>query len=259
MLALKDGLPKVMNLKEVIAAFVSFREVVITNRTIYLLNKARDRAHILLGLTIAVSNIDEIIRIIKASNDPNAAKQELMARQWEALNILPLVKLVDDKAMLNEQGKCNFTEVQAKAILEMRLQRLTAMEQNKLEEDLKNLATEITEYLNILGSRTRLLEILKEELIKVKEEFATPRLTSIEFGEFDQDIEDLIQREEMVVTVTLGGYIKRVPLSSYRAQKRGGKEDQGFQCVMKILPRKFLSVVLIPLCCSSQISVRFIV
>ncbi|CAN7951339.1 unnamed protein product, partial [Ixodes pacificus] len=201
MLALKDGLPKVMNLKEVIAAFVSFREVVITNRTIYLLNKARDRAHILLGLTIAVSNIDEIIRIIKASNDPNAAKQELMAR--------------------------HFTEVQAKAILEMRLQRLTAMEKNKFEEDLKNLATEITEYLNILGSRTRLLEILKEELIKVKEEFATPRLTSIEFGEFDQDIEDLIQREEMVVTVTLGGYIKRVPLSSYRSQKRGGKGRSG--------------------------------
>lgn len=206
MLALKDGLPKVMNLKEVIAAFVSFREVVITNRTIYLLNKARDKAHILLGLTIAVSNIDEMIRIIKAASDPNAAKQELMARSWDALNILPLVKLVDDKAMLNEHGKCNFTETQAKAILEMRLQRLTAMEKNKLEEDLKNLATEITEYLNILGSRERLLEILKEELIKVKEEFATPRLTSIEFGEFDQDIEDLIQREEMVVTVTLSQY-----------------------------------------------------
>ncbi|HJD55935.1 MAG TPA: DNA topoisomerase (ATP-hydrolyzing) subunit A [Rickettsia endosymbiont of Pyrocoelia pectoralis] len=227
MLALKDGLPKVMNLKEVIAAFVSFREIVITNRTIYLLNKARDRAHLLLGLTIAVSNIDEIIRIIKAASDPNAAKQELMARSWDALNILPLVKLVDDKAMLNEEGKCKFTEAQAKAILEMRLQRLTAMEKNKLEDDLKNLATEITEYLNILGSRARLLEILKEELIKVKEEFATPRLTSIEFGEFDQDIEDLIQREEMVVTVTLGGYIKRVPLSSYRAQRRGGKGRSG--------------------------------
>lgn len=227
MLALKDGLPKVMNLKEVISAFVSFREVVIINRTIYLLNKARDKAHILLGLTIAVSNIDEIIRIIKAASDPNAAKQELMARSWDALNILPLVKLVDDKAMLNEEGQCSFTEAQAKAILEMRLQRLTAMEKNKIEKDLKNLATEITEYLNILGSRERLLEILKEELIKVKEEFATQRLTSIAFGEFDQDIEDLIQREEMVVTVTLGGYIKRVPLSSYRAQKRGGKGKSG--------------------------------
>lgn len=227
MLALKDGLPKVMNLKEVISAFVNFREVVITNRTIYLLNKARDRAHILLGLTIAVSNIDEIIRIIKSASDPNSAKQELMARNWDAQSILPLMKLVDDKAMLDEQGRCYFTEVQTKAILEMRLQRLTAMEKNKLEEDLKNLAKEVSEYLNILESRERLLEILKDELIKVKEEFATPRLTSIEFGEFDQDIEDLIQREEMVVTVTLGGYIKRVPLTSYRAQKRGGKGRSG--------------------------------
>lgn len=223
MLALKDGLPKIMNLKEVIAAFVNFREIVITNRTIYLLNKARDRAHILLGLTIAVSNIDEIIRIIKASNDPSAAKQELMARSWSGGDILPLIKLVDDKAMLNKEGKCYFTEIQAKAILEMRLQRLTAMEKNKIAEDLKNLAEEIAEYINILESRERLLEILKEELQKVKEEFATKRLTSIEIGEFDQDIEDLIQREEMVVTVTLGGYIKRVPLNSYRAQKRGGK------------------------------------
>ncbi|MFY9590292.1 DNA topoisomerase (ATP-hydrolyzing) subunit A [Rickettsia endosymbiont of Halotydeus destructor] len=227
MLALKDGLPKVMNLKEVIAAFVHFREVVITNRTIYLLNKARDRAHILLGLTIAVSNIDEIIRIIKSASDPNSAKQELMARNWDAQSILPLMKLVDDKAMLDEQGRCYFTEAQTKAILEMRLQRLTAMEKNKLEEDLKNLAKEVSEYLNILEHRERLLEILKEELIKVKEEFATPRLTSIEIGDFDQDIEDLIQREEMVVTVTLGGYIKRVPLTSYRAQKRGGKGRSG--------------------------------
>jgi DNA gyrase subunit A len=227
MLALKDGLPKVMNLKEVIAAFVNFREVVITNRTIYLLNKARDRAHILLGLTIAVSNIDEIIRIIKAASDPNSAKQELMARNWDAQSILPLMKLVDDKAMLDEQGRCYFTEAQTKAILEMRLQRLTAMEKNKLEEDLKNLAKEVREYLNIIENRERLLEILKEELIKVKEEFATPRLTSIEIGDFDQDMEDLIQREEMVVTVTLGGYIKRVPLTSYRAQNRGGKGRSG--------------------------------
>ncbi len=227
MLALKDGLPKVMDLKEVIAAFVNFREIVITNRSIYLLNKARDRAHILLGLTIAVSNIDEIIRIIKSANDPNTAKKELITRSWDASAILPLIKLVDDKATLDDQNKCRFTEAQAKAILEMRLQRLTAMEKNKIEEDLQNLATEISEYLHILGSRDRLLEILKKELIAVKEEFATPRLTSIEVGEFDQDMEDLIQREEMVVTVTLGGYIKRVPLSSYRAQNRGGKGRSG--------------------------------
>ncbi|WP_375326371.1 DNA topoisomerase (ATP-hydrolyzing) subunit A [Candidatus Tisiphia endosymbiont of Nemotelus uliginosus] len=227
MLALKDGLPKVMNLKEVLAAFVSFREIVITRRTIYLLNKARDKAHILLGLTIAVSNIDEIIRIIKSSSDPVSAKEQIMQKTWDASNIMSFIKLVDDKAMHTIDGRCYFTESQAKAILEMRLQRLTAMEKNKLEKDLSELAQEITHYLEILGSRNKLLEILKSELIKVKEEFATPRLTSIEIGDFEQDIEDLIQREEMVVTVTLGGYIKRVPLTTYRAQKRGGKGRSG--------------------------------
>ncbi|WP_341764487.1 DNA topoisomerase (ATP-hydrolyzing) subunit A [Candidatus Tisiphia endosymbiont of Beris chalybata] len=227
MLALKDGLPKVMNLKEVIAAFINFREIVITRRTIYLLNKARDKAHILLGLTIAVSNIDEIIRIIKSSPDPVTAKEQIMSKTWDASNIMSLVKLVDDRAMHAVDGRCYFTESQAKAILEMRLQRLTAMEKNKLEKDLAELAQEITNYLTILGSREKLLEILKAELIRVKEEFATPRLTSIEIGDFEQDIEDLIQREEMVVTVTLGGYIKRVPLATYRAQKRGGKGRSG--------------------------------
>lgn len=227
MLALKDGLPKVMNLKEVIAAFISFREIVITRRTIYLLNKARDKAHILLGLTIAVSNIDEIIRIIKSSLDPLSAKEQIMQKAWDVSNILSLIKLVDDKTMNAIDGKCYLTEIQAKAILEMRLQRLTAMEKNKLEKDLGELAQEITHYLEILGSRAKLLEILKSELIRIKTEFATPRLTSIEIGDFEQDIEDLIQREEMVVTVTLGGYIKRVPLVTYRAQRRGGKGRSG--------------------------------
>ncbi|XVN43582.1 MAG: DNA topoisomerase (ATP-hydrolyzing) subunit A [Candidatus Rickettsia vulgarisii] len=227
MLALKDGLPKVMNLKEVIEAFISFREIVITRRTIYLLNKARDKAHALLGLTIAVSNIDEIIRIIKVANDPVTAKEQIMERAWDALNIISLIKLVDDRAMVASDGKCHFTETQAKAILEMRLQRLTAMEKNKLENDLAELAREITGYIEILGSREKLLTILKGELIRIKEEFATERLTSIELGDFEQDIEDLIQREEMVVTVTLGGYIKRVPLVTYRAQKRGGKGRSG--------------------------------
>lgn len=227
MLALKDGLPKVMDLKEVIAAFVNFREIVITRRTIYLLNKARDRAHILLGLTIAVSNIDEIIRIIKSSNDPASAKEQIMQKAWNASNIIELIKLVDDRAMIASDGMCHFTETQAKAILEMRLQRLTAMEKNKLENDLNELAIEIAGYIEILGSREKLLAILKEELIRIKDEFATPRITSIEMGDFDQDIEDLIQREEMVVTVTLGGYIKRVPLATYRAQKRGGKGRSG--------------------------------
>lgn len=227
MLALRDGLPEVMNLKEVIAAFVNFREIVITRRTIYLLNKARDKAHILLGLMIAVSNIDEVIRIIKSSNDPASAKEQLMQRTWDASSIIDLVKLVDDRAMIADDGKCYFTETQTKAILEMRLQRLTAMEKNKLENDLAELATEIRGYTDILASREKLLDILKNELIRIKDEFATPRLTSIELGDFDQDIEDLIQREEMVVTVTLGGYIKRVPLATYRAQKRGGKGRSG--------------------------------
>ncbi|MDR0774822.1 MAG: DNA topoisomerase (ATP-hydrolyzing) subunit A, partial [Rickettsia sp.] len=227
MLALRDGLPEVMNLKEVIAAFVNFREIVITRRTIYLLNKARDKAHILLGLMIAVSSIDEVIRIIKSSNDPASAKEQLMQRTWDASSIIDLIKLVDDRAMIADDGKCYFTETQTKAILEMRLQRLTAMEKNKLENDLAELATEISGYTDILASREKLLDILKNELIRIKDEFATPRLTSIELGDFDQDIEDLIQREEMVVTVTLGGYIKRVPLATYRAQKRGGKGRSG--------------------------------
>ena len=227
MLALKDGLPKVMNLKEIIAAFVNFREIVITRRIIYLINKARDRAHILLGLRIAVNNIDEVIRIIRAASDVNQAKEQLMQKAWDASNILSLIKLVDDKAEVNEEGKCFFTEIQAKAILEMRLQRLTAMEKDKLENDLTHLASEISEYLEILASRDKLLSILKNELIKIKEEFSTPRLTSIEEGNFEQDMEDLIQREDMVMTVTLGGYIKRVPLATYRAQKRGGKGRSG--------------------------------
>lgn len=227
MLALDNGLPKVMNLKEVITAFVNFREMVITRRTIYLLNKARDKAHILLGLRIAVSNIDEVITIVKAAPDPNQAREQLMQKAWEVSNIIDLIKLIDDKAVVSEDGKCYLSETQARAILEMRLQRLTAMEKNKLENDLAELAKEIAEYIATLGSREKLLAILKDELIRIKNEFATPRLTTIEEGEFDQDIEDLIQREEMVVTVTHGGYIKRVPLVTYRAQKRGGKGRSG--------------------------------
>ncbi len=227
MLALDGGLPKVMNLKEVIAAFVIFREEVVTKRTIYLLNKARDRAHILLGLRIAVSNIDEVIKIIRAAKDPVEAKENLMSRGWNAGDILPLMKLVDDKATIGQDNLCYFSEIQAKAILEMRLQRLTAMEKGKIEEDLAGLAEEIKDYLSILGSREHLLRIVKEELQTVREAFATPRLTEILEGEFEQDIEDLIPREDMVVTVTHGGYIKRVPLVTYRTQKRGGKGRSG--------------------------------
>ncbi len=227
MLALDNGMPKVLTLVEVLTAFLQFREEVVTKRTIYLLNKARDKAHILVGLRVAVNNIDEIIRLIRASTDPNEAKKQLMEKAWNASDILELIKLVDDRASTTEDGKCYFTEAQAKAILEMRLQRLTAMEKNKIEDDLHELRKEILGYLEILGSRTKLLEIIRAELLQIKDSFATPRLTSIEESDFDIDIEDLIQREEMVVTVTLGGYIKRVPLSTYRAQRRGGKGRSG--------------------------------
>ena len=227
MLALDEGMPKVMNLKEVIGAFIKFREVVITRRTIFLLNKARDKAHILLGIRIAVSNIDEVIRIIRGSSNPNDAKDQLMTKAWGCSDIISLIKLVDDKAIISDDGKSHLTEIQAKAILEMRLQRLTAMEKDKLEADLTDLTTEVKGYVDILSSREKLLFILKSELLKVKEEYATPRLTEIVQGNFEHDMEDLIQKEDMVVTVTLGGYIKRVPLVTYRAQKRGGKGRSG--------------------------------
>ena len=227
MLALDEGMPKVMNLKEVIGAFVKFREVVITRRTIFLLNKARDKAHILLGVRIAVSNIDEVIKIIRGASNPTIAKEQLMSKAWDCSSITSLIKLVDDKANITDDGTIHLSETQAKAILEMRLQRLTAMEKDKLENDLEELTKEITEFASILSSRDKLLSILKEELVRVKEEFATPRKTEIIEGNFDQDIEDLIQKEDMVVTVTLSGYIKRVPLATYKAQNRGGKGRSG--------------------------------
>ena len=227
MLALDNGLPKVMNLKEVLAAFVKFREEVISKRTIFLLNKARDRAHLLLGLSIAVRNIDEVIKLIKAAKDPQEAKQSLTDRMWDSWDIVDVMELVGDKDNLDKAGNFKFTERQAKAILEMRLQRLTAMEKGKIEDDLKHIALEIKEYLSILASREKLLALLKSELNEVKEKFATPRLTEISDIEMTQDIEDLIQREDMVVTYTMGGYIKRVPLSVYRSQNRGGKGRSG--------------------------------
>lgn len=227
MLALDEGMPKVMNLKEIIVAFTRFREVVITRRTIFLLNKARDKAHVLLGIRIAVSNIDEVIRIIRGSPNPTVAKELLTEKRWDCSSIVNLIKLVDDKANINDDGTIHLSETQAKAILEMRLQRLTAMEKDKLEGELENLTNEITEFVGILSTREKLLSILKSELIKIKEEFSEPRRTEIIESGFDQDIEDLIQKEEMVVTVTLSGYIKRVPLVTYKAQNRGGKGRSG--------------------------------
>lgn len=226
MLAIDQGRPKLMNLKEIITCFVNFREEVITRRTIFLLTKARDRAHVLIGLAIAVANIDEVIKVIRASADPVIAKAELMSRSWEAHDVGTLLALVDDSGNEIIDGKIKFTEAQAKAILELRLQRLTGLERGKIDDELQVLAGEISEGLSILGSREKLMGILRTELVAVREEFATPRRSVFEESDSDIDIESLIQKEDMVVTVTLGGYIKRVPLSAYRAQRRGGKGKQ---------------------------------
>lgn len=227
MLALDDGRPKLMNLKDVIASFIRFREEVITRRTRFLLGKSRDRAHVLIGLAMAVANIDEIIHVIRNSPDPVVARKELMSREWNAADVLPLINLVEDSGNLVVDGKCRFTETQARAVLDLRLQRLTGLERSKIDEELAVLADEIKEYLSILGSRERMIGILRSELLAMKEQFATPRRSVIEEGDFDQDIEDLIQVEDMVVTVTMAGYIKRVPLATYRAQRRGGKGRAG--------------------------------
>lgn len=227
MLALDRGQPKLMNLLDIIRAFVKFREEVVTRRTIFMLNKAKDKAHILIGLSIAVKNIDEVISLIRSSPDPETAKQRLLERSWLANEVQELITLVGDTRNAVTDGHCFFTELQAKAILEMRLQRLTGLEYDKITAELAALATEITDYVDILSSRSRLLGIIKDEFLSVKEEFATPRRTSIEQSEFEHDIEDLIPKEDMVVTVTTGGYIKRTPLSTYRSQRRGGKGKSG--------------------------------
>ncbi|PIR31587.1 MAG: DNA gyrase subunit A [Alphaproteobacteria bacterium CG11_big_fil_rev_8_21_14_0_20_44_7] len=227
MLALDGGRPRQLNVLDVIRAFVLFREEVITRRTNFLLGKARDRAHVLIGLAMAVANIDEVIKIIRGAKDPAEAREELMSRSWNAAVVEPLIKLVDEVGNDIVDGKAKFTEVQARAILDMKLARLTGLEQERISGELDELATQIKDYLETLSNRDKLYGILREELVKIKEEFATERRTNIEESEYEQDIEDLIQREEMVVSVTQRGYIKRVPLTTYRAQRRGGKGRAG--------------------------------
>jgi DNA gyrase subunit A len=227
MLALDLGRPRLMNVKEVLESFINFRDEVITRRTHFLLTKAREKAHILIGLAMAVANIDEVIKIIRSSPDSTEARTRLMERDWPAEDVSPLIALVADNNNKVINGRCYFTEAQARAILEMRLARLTGLEKEKIDGELKELAAEISDYLDILGSRERLYGILRQELIEVKQEFATPRRTVFEANEFEADIEDLIAKEDMVVTVTMAGYIKRVPLSTYRAQRRGGKGRSG--------------------------------
>jgi DNA gyrase subunit A len=230
MVALDGGRPQVMNLKDMLRAFVAFREEVISRRTKYLLNKARDRAHILVGLALAVANIDEVIRLIRAAPDPNAAREALMERDWPAADVAPLMVLIDDpRHRLSPEGTTRFSSEQAKAILDLRLQRLTALGREEIDEELAKLAAEIADYLDILRSRARVLTIVKDELAKVKADFATPRRTVIVDQEGEVEDEDLIQREEMVVTVSHAGYVKRVPLSTYRAQRRGGKGRAAMQ------------------------------
>jgi DNA gyrase subunit A len=199
---------------------------VVTKRTVYLLGQARERAHILLGLAVAVASIDDIIALIRAAPDPAAARAGLMARDWPADSVAALIALVEEHA-LEGAPVYRLSEEQAKAILELRLQRLTGLERDKIATELDEVVTEIRLLLEILQSRPRLLDVLRDELRAVKEQFATPRRTVIEDVEFETDIEDLIQHEDMVVTVSHGGYIKRVPLSTYRAQRRGGRGRTG--------------------------------
>ncbi|MBJ6125529.1 DNA gyrase subunit A [Microvirga sp. BT325] len=224
MVALNGGRPELMTLKDLIQAFVDFREEVVSRRTKFLLNKARERAHVLCGLAIAVANIDEVIRLIRTAPDPNAARESLMGRDWPAHDIAPLIALVDDpRHKINDDGTYRLSETQARAILDLRLQRLTALGRDEIGDELSKLAAEISDYLEILRSRERIMGIIKGELTEVRNTFATPRKTQIVDWESDLDDEDLIAREDMVVTVSHAGYIKRVPLSTYRAQRRGGK------------------------------------
>ena len=242
MLALNGGRPELLTLREIIAAFVTFREEVITRRTSHLLGKARDRAHLLLGLSIAVANLDEIIALIRNAPDPATARAGLVDRAWPAADVAPLVELVGEPGReVAADGTYRLSDEQARAILDLRLQRLTGLERDKIAEELRGLITEIAGYLEILRSRARLIGVLRGELLEIKERFATPRRTAIEDVEFEADIEALIQREAMVVTVSHAGYIKRVPLSTYRAQRRGGRGRAG----MAIRDEDFLSQVFV--------------
>ena len=227
MLALHAGRPVQMSLRDMLNAFLDFREVVITRRTRYLLMKARERAHVLIGLALAVANIDEMIKLIKEAADPQTAKEQIMAREWAAGDVEPLIKLVDEPDYPVINGTYKMSEAQAKAILELRLHRLTGLEREKIAGELEEIVREIKGYLDILASRELLLDILRQELAEVKELFGTPRRTTIEEGELTQDEEDLIQKEDMVVTVSMSGYIKRTPVNMYRAQRRGGKGKSG--------------------------------
>ncbi|AKR55590.1 DNA gyrase subunit A [Devosia sp. H5989] len=226
--ALNGGKPELMNVQTILSAFIAFREEVVTRRAKFLLNKARDRAHILVGLAVAVANVDEVIALIRAAPDPATARERLMERNWPARDVAPLIALIDDpRHRIEEDGTFKLSDEQARAILALTLSRLTALGRDEIGNELDGLGKDIAEYLDILRSRERVRQIIRDELIEVREQFGTDRKTVIEENFGDLDDEDLIAREDMVVTVTHGGYIKRVPLNQYRAQHRGGKGRSG--------------------------------
>ncbi len=227
MLALNNGRPELMNLKQILDAFIKFREEVVRRRTVYELNKARDRAHVLVGLAIAVANLDNVIEMIKSAPDPQVAKQRLMATKWDAADVATLIDLIDEPDRKVVDGYYMLSEAQAKAILDLKLNRLTGLERDKIHGEVGELAALIKGYLATLASREKIYAIIREELEIVKAQVSSERLTTIDNAEFEQDMEDLIPRETMVVTVSNNGYIKRVPLSTYRAQNRGGKGRSG--------------------------------
>ncbi|MFQ8430488.1 DNA gyrase subunit A [Amaricoccus sp. W119] len=228
MLALNGGRPEQLDLRKFLTSFLTFREEVVARRTAFELRKARERAHILCGLAVAVSNVDEVVATIRSSADPAEARERLMTRRWPAEDIAPYIRLIDDPShRINEDGTYNLSETQARAILDLRLQRLTALGVKEVTDELEELAGRIQDYLDILASRARIMEIISNELREVRTLFAVPRRSEIIEHDADLMDEDLIEREDMVVTVTSGGYIKRTPLTEYRAQRRGGKGTQG--------------------------------
>jgi DNA gyrase subunit A len=228
MLAIRGGRPEMMGLKTILEAFIAFREEVITRRCKFELAKARDRAHILLGLVVAVSNLDEVVRIIRGSSSPAAARDALLAREWPIGDIAPYIRLVEAiDGEMDDSSSYRLSEIQVKAILDLRLHRLTALGRDDIGNELKELASEIEELLSILADREKLYAVMREELVAVRDEFAKPRRTLLAPAADGIDDEDLIEREEMVVTVTLDGYIKRTPLDTFRAQRRGGKGRAG--------------------------------
>jgi len=228
MVALNGGRPQQMGLADILRAFVAFREQVVERRIKFQLRKARERAHLLVGLAIAVANLDEVIALIRHAPDPATAREQLMTRRWPAMDVEPLILLIDDpRHILNEDKTYNLSEEQARAILDLRLQRLTALGRDEIADELNKIGVEISDYLDILRSRERIMAIVSQELITVRDEFATPRRTQFGSGGADMDDEDLIAREDMVITVSHSGYVKRVPLSTYRAQRRGGKGRSG--------------------------------